>query len=102
VAGRFLLLEERGMQDKKAPPKRSNGSAKPETSKTKSSKTPTKVRSKLSNPINGIDVYLVSDEQIAARAYLLWEHRGRPVGSPEEDWYRAKQELYAAQERSNS
>jgi hypothetical protein len=31
--------------------------------------------------------------EIAARAYQLWEERGRPDGSPEEDWYRAAEEL---------
>jgi hypothetical protein len=32
-------------------------------------------------------------EEIALRAYALWEDRGRPFGSPEEDWFRAQQEL---------
>lgn len=32
-------------------------------------------------------------EEIALRAYALWEDRGRPIGSPEEDWFRAQQEL---------
>lgn len=32
-------------------------------------------------------------EQVAALAYNLWEARGCPVGSPEEDWFRAEQEL---------
>jgi len=30
---------------------------------------------------------------IATRAYLLWEERGRPEGSPENDWYRAESEI---------
>ena len=34
-----------------------------------------------------------SDEEIARKAYELWEHRGRPFGSPDEDWYKAQQEL---------
>lgn len=34
-----------------------------------------------------------SDEEIARRAYSLWESRGRPHGSPEEDWHRAKEQL---------
>jgi monoterpene epsilon-lactone hydrolase len=34
-----------------------------------------------------------SHEEIARRAYQLWEERGRPDGSHEEDWYRAEQEL---------
>ena len=31
--------------------------------------------------------------RIAARAYELWERRGKPVGSPEMDWYAAEKEL---------
>jgi hypothetical protein len=38
----------------------------------------------------------VPDDEIARRAYALWESRGRPIGSPEEDWYRAMQELRAS------
>ena len=32
-------------------------------------------------------------EEIARLAYFLWEARGRQGGSPEEDWYRAEQEI---------
>jgi hypothetical protein len=32
-------------------------------------------------------------ERIALLAYSYWEQRGRPGGSPEEDWYRAEQEI---------
>ena len=31
--------------------------------------------------------------EIADRAYELWQKRGCPDGSPEEDWYRAAEEL---------
>ncbi len=31
-------------------------------------------------------------EQIQTRAYFLWEARGRQIGSPEVDWFRAEQE----------
>lgn len=31
--------------------------------------------------------------QIAIRAYQRWEKRGRPIGSPEEDWVHAEEEL---------
>jgi hypothetical protein len=34
-------------------------------------------------------------EQIAALAYALWQERGCPEGSPEEDWFRAEAELKA-------
>jgi hypothetical protein len=39
-------------------------------------------------------------EDIAARAYALWEARGCPQGSPEEDWFHAAQELRARRETS--
>jgi hypothetical protein len=32
-------------------------------------------------------------EQIARLAYELWERRGRPLGSPEIDWYAAESAL---------
>ena len=38
----------------------------------------------------------ISDEEIALRAYMLWENRGKPLGSPDEDWHRAAEELRQA------
>jgi hypothetical protein len=35
----------------------------------------------------------VGHQQIAERAYQYWQERGCPEGSPEEDWYRAENEL---------
>jgi len=35
-------------------------------------------------------------EEISALAYSLWEQRGCPAGSPEEDWFKAEQELKEA------
>lgn len=32
-------------------------------------------------------------EQIAALAHALWQERGCPEGSPEEDWLKAEQEI---------
>ena len=32
-------------------------------------------------------------ESIAELAYRYWQERGCPIGSPEEDWYRAEREL---------
>jgi len=34
-------------------------------------------------------------EQIASLAYALWQQRGCPDGSSEEDWFRAEQDLKA-------
>lgn len=36
-----------------------------------------------------------SAREIEERAYLSWIERGCPMGSPEEDWYRAERELIA-------
>jgi hypothetical protein len=32
-------------------------------------------------------------QQIEKLAYQLWKERGRPLGSPGDDWFRAEQEL---------
>ena len=32
-------------------------------------------------------------EQIERLAYQLWEERGRPAGSPDDDWFRANEIL---------
>ena len=31
--------------------------------------------------------------QVEKLSYQFWEERGRPLGSPEEDWFRAEREL---------
>jgi len=35
----------------------------------------------------------IAHSDIAALAYQLWEDRGCPFGSPEEDWQTAEQQL---------
>jgi hypothetical protein len=35
-------------------------------------------------------------EEIGALAYQLWQARGCPEGSAEDDWYRAEEELQGA------
>jgi hypothetical protein len=40
------------------------------------------------------DVPGPSHEEIARRAYQLWEERGKPLGSDEENWHRAEHELH--------
>jgi hypothetical protein len=37
----------------------------------------------------------VSDEEIARRAYEIWQSRGCPASDGSEDWQTAKQELLA-------
>lgn len=41
----------------------------------------------------------VDPEKIAVRAYELWEQRGRPIGSEQEDWLEAERELTSHSER---
>jgi hypothetical protein len=41
-------------------------------------------------------------EEIALRAYSLWEKRGSPIGSPDEDWFCAEQELRAERAQSEA
>ena len=32
-------------------------------------------------------------QEVALRAHSLWEARGRPEGSPDEDWFHAAQQI---------
>jgi len=38
-------------------------------------------------------VFAEDHEAIARLAYSYWQARGCPIGSPDEDWYRAANEL---------
>ena len=69
------------MAQKKTASKAKKGS--PEILSTNVAETAATLRSEL------------NDEEIARRAYLLWENRGRPLGSPDEDWHKATEELRA-------
>jgi hypothetical protein len=40
------------------------------------------------------------DKDIAKLAYLHWQDRGCPIGSPEEDWSWAEQDLKSEQRRT--
>lgn len=42
---------------------------------------------------SGHGVETFGHAEIAALAHELWQQRGCPEGSPEEDWYRAAQQL---------
>lgn len=37
---------------------------------------------------------------IAALAYQLWQDRGCPIGSPDEDWFEAEKQAVSRSERS--
>ena len=45
--------------------------------------------------VNEHGIAMFGHEEIAALAYALWQARGCPEGSPEEDWFRAAHELRA-------
>ena len=36
---------------------------------------------------------VLAHEEIASLAYALWKQRGSPEDSPDEDWFRAEQEM---------
>ena len=40
-------------------------------------------------------------EKVARLAYTYWEQRGCQGGSPEEDWFRAEQEILGQQARNS-
>jgi DUF2934 family protein len=49
-------------------------------------------------PMELIPDYLYESrhEYVSNLAYKLWAQRGRPLGSPEVDWFAAEQALYAS------
>lgn len=60
---------------------------------------PSKVKSlDTQQPIELTTDFLGEDrhEFVAKLAYKLWEERGRPLGSPEVDWFAAERAMYSA------
>jgi len=53
-------------------------------------------------PVNGAPTApgRPSHEAIARLAYAIWQERGCPWGSPDEDWLRAERELIGQQHRN--
>ena len=49
-------------------------------------------RAKEEHPGDGA-LHTFGHEEIARRAYQLWEERGHGDGSPDEDWFQAVREL---------
>ncbi len=48
--------------------------------------------------VNEHGIAIFGHEDIATLAYTLWQGRGGPDGSPEEDWFHAARELRARSE----
>jgi hypothetical protein len=44
-----------------------------------------------------LPVQKITSEQIAQRAYLIWEQQGRPAGMEQEHWLLAEQQLKSSQ-----
>jgi Protein of unknown function (DUF2934) len=42
-----------------------------------------------------------TEAEIAARAYELWQERGCPIGSAQEDWFKAEHELRGGKARTS-
>ena len=51
--------------------------------------------------ISEAETRVLSTNDIAALAYRLWQERGCPIGSPEEDWLRAEELLTAGTQEPN-
>ncbi|MGA2182234.1 MAG: DUF2934 domain-containing protein [Bryobacteraceae bacterium] len=51
--------------------------------------------------ISEAETRVLSTNDIAALAYRLWQERGCPIGSPEEDWLRAEELLTAGAQEPN-
>ena len=91
-----FLRGERMTRKKPSPPKTTDEPAKTRTAMPGLKQAPARTRARKSPSLAAPAVDpTVTDEEIARRAYALWESKGRPVGSQDEDWYRAKEELLA-------
>jgi hypothetical protein len=90
----YCFYRGKQMAQKKSASKRSNGAEKLEAPKTKPKQASpkAKVRKIAEVPPAEPPTSAMSDEEIARKAYFLWESRGRPQGSPEEDWHKAKEQ----------
>ena len=80
------------MAAKRSTPKRSNGASKPEAEPKPKTAKPRARKTTAVPPTEPVSSTM-SDEEIAQKAYFLWESRGRPLGSPDEDWHKAKEQL---------
>lgn len=44
----------------------------------------------------------VSENEVAVRAYELWQSRGCPIGSADEDWFQAEREVRSRRTKTSS
>jgi hypothetical protein len=83
------------MMDKKTSSKKTSAASAPKSARAEAGKPSVKTgaRTAAAAAVAIADARTVSDDEIAVRAYALWESRGRPFGSPGEDWYKARMQL---------
>jgi hypothetical protein len=43
--------------------------------------------------VSAPEKYVSTHERVALLAYRYWEERGHPIGSDQEDWFRAEREI---------
>jgi hypothetical protein len=55
---------------------------------------PSAIASEKKTASESLNFAVSGQEKIALLAYTYWEQRGRPGGSPDEDWFRAEQEIH--------
>jgi len=53
------------------------------------------VQPAVSESVANLAAVVLDPREVEERAYLSWVERGCPMGSPDEDWYRAEQALLA-------
>ena len=97
VSDRVTYFKGTDMTEKRTAAKRATALTGRNTAKTTAQKAPPR-NTRADEPV----ARTVSDEEIALRAYALWEERGRPYGSPEEDWHNAITQLRGEDKTSGS
>ena len=68
-------------------------SAKPAKAASRTKTAPAVSKAATPRPRTRSIAKAVSENEVQQKAYSLWESRGRPIGSPEIDWYGAKEQL---------
>ena len=74
-------------------PKRSTGGAKSVQAKAKVSSNAKKTTRKSAAKSKKSETIVLSQDQIAQRAYEIWDSKGRPYGLDQEIWFEAKRQL---------
>jgi hypothetical protein len=76
------------------PPEREARQARPRASGGPEPQSPTAANRSVSRP-EPAGATRPTHEQIAARAYEIWEAQGRPEGADRENWFEAERQLRA-------